>query len=153
MGAESRKEQWQSIEGLAAEAKARAEEMVARRSKELMAESRVQLLVDYLCADDLTRADALRVLSVALDEYGAGVPEGAIYSQGVRADAKFWADLAAPTELEAYCAAALAQIESHPMGDRMAKRLIVAAWEALAPASRIAFLARVDPSGKFRGGK
>ena len=125
-------------------------EIAAKRAG-LVARAKLELLIDALLSDDLTRPDCIRVLACALEDMGAGMPEGAVLRDMTRADAQFWASCATPHELEAYCAAALQAIEAAPMAERMAKRLLVAAWQRLGPTERARFLGKVDPAGNFRG--
>lgn len=91
------------------------------------------------------------IMAAALDDLGAGSPEAALYSCELRADAAFWADCATPPELEAYAAAALRRISRVAFAEMTRKRLIVMLWETLSGPDKQAFLASVDPEGKFRG--
>ena len=96
--------------------------------------------------------DAAQVMAAALEDMSAGMPD---VSQGffgaMRADAEFWSDLATPPEIEAYVAAGLRVIERSAFCARARKRLFAALWASFPDADRRAFLARVDPPGKFRG--
>jgi hypothetical protein len=123
---------------------------VARKRREMVAEARLGFLVESLVSDDLTRPAALRLLSYALESYGAGMPEGQILRDTVRADAEFWAGCATPHELAAYAVAAVKGLEGHELHERMARRLIVQAWDLLDAKARAEFLGRVDPKGQFR---
>ena len=69
----------------------------------------------------------------------------------LRADASFWAETANPYELEAYFAATLKRLGCTTLGINARKRMIVTLWQSLPPDDQAAFLARVDPAGKFRG--
>lgn len=91
------------------------------------------------------------VLAAALEDLGAGTPDLTHVSDGLKADAAWWADCATPAELEAFCAAALREIPRRAFALKARKRLIVALWESLPDDDRRAFLAAVDPAGKFRG--
>jgi hypothetical protein len=124
---------------------------VARLRAQMGAEARMGLLVEALGSHDLTRVPMLRILSWALEEYGAGMPEGGLFSDTLRADAQFWAACATPHELSAYAVAAIEGLQADDMHERMAKRLLVAAWSQLSAKARADFLGRVDPKGQFRG--
>lgn len=99
---------------------------------------------------DCDRADALAVMSAALVDMGAGLPELCAVDD-LRRQALWWADTAAEIELVEYACAALARLQESPLGLPHRKRLIAALWQALPDADRRAFLARVDPRGTFQG--
>jgi len=115
-------------------------------------------LLDAL-RDILARGDPAELAQVSdmmscfLFEFCAGLPAVKGSMAEVRADALIWADMAATPELESYAMAILRQIEAREIGQRMARRLVAAAWQAMAAKDRVDFLAKVDPSGTFRGGK
>lgn len=95
-------------------------------------------------------SDAAEILAAALEYLSAGDPAFDPFGD-LRADASFWAETANPFELEMYFAAALKRLGSTALGINARKRLIVALWQSLPPDGQAAFLARVDPDGKFRG--
>ncbi|WP_439137497.1 hypothetical protein [Roseicyclus sp.] len=112
----------------------------------------VRLIAGHLGA--VTPADAPEVIDLLcgwLEGNGAGQPDPDFVFGQLRRDAAFWADIATPAELEAYVAAGLARIERRNFAAAAQKRLFVAFWECMSDADRRAFLARVDPTGKFRG--
>lgn len=90
------------------------------------------------------------VLSAALDDLGAGMPELSAVSASLRADADWWADFATPHEVEAITAAGLRRIGEGPFGLAARKRILAMMWTSLTDDDRRAFLARVDPKGAFR---
>lgn len=96
--------------------------------------------------------DAAVLMAAALEDISAGRPSPwATIFENLRDEAEWWADCANPTELEVYAAAALRRIERTPFGERARKRIFATLWESFAPDDRAAFLARVDPAGRFRG--
>lgn len=103
--------------------------------------------------DELARvhAGAVREAAAAwLEDNGAGMPELAVVSDGVRGDAAFWADIASPAELEAYVGAGLRVMGRTAFAAEARKRLLVLIWQSMTETDRRAFLARVDPKGTFR---
>lgn len=65
------------------------------------------------------------------------------------ADARLWADIAPVHELVAYGVAALDSLRSAALGVSTRKRLFADIWETFDRDDRIAFLAKVDPEGRF----
>lgn len=131
-----------------------AEAMQAYRESEEFAEyrfrevsARMALVIERLVEKD--RGAVVTVLALALDMYGAGIPEG--YSERLREDADWWADMASQPELEAYAGAALRRIERRGFGEKARKRLLVMLWGTLSDDDRREFLKKVDPRGAFRG--
>lgn len=88
------------------------------------------------------REDALQVMSAALDDLSAGGPIASFDS--IRSDAEFWADIAAPAELEAYFAASLKTLRRRPIGIKMRKRLFLALWASFTAKERQDFIAHAN---------
>lgn len=108
------------------------------------------------CAVDLAIEGGMtpalgEALCAALETICAGMPDIDL-SMTPRQDARYWADLAHPLELEAYFVAALRAAEGRVFAPRAQKRFFVALWEAMPPEDRKKFLARVDPDGQFLRG-
>lgn len=104
-----------------------------------------------LCALTIMRAPrevVATVFAAALDEMSAGSPPFDPFGN-IRDEAAWWADCATPPEVEAYVAAGLRRIERQDFGLAARKRLLVAFYTSLPEADRRAFLARVDPKGRF----
>ena len=95
--------------------------------------------------------DARALLSAALSDLGAGMPDPQHPLVRLREDAAFWADVASEAELAEYTAAGLRKLEATPLALGMRKRLLAALFGSLPLADRKAFLARVDPRGHFQG--
>jgi len=89
------------------------------------------------------------VLTEMLEHYGAGMPSFIAWQEHVRRDALFWAETATMHEREAYGLAAIKEIERRKLAVNMAKRLLIAAWNALPPQDRAAFLKHVG--GDYAG--
>lgn len=87
-------------------------------------------------------------LCAALETVCVGAPD-VPFGTGIREDAAWWADMAAPIEIEAYVAAGLRTMENKVFAPRARKRIFVALWEAMTPEDRRKFLSRVDPDGQF----
>ena len=98
----------------------------------------------------IDRRTTAETLAAAIEEIGAGMPDALAFMDAIRADADFWADTATPVELEAFTAAGLRAIERTGFGLKARKRIFAALWETLDADDRRAFLARVDPAGKYR---
>ena len=77
----------------------------------------------------------------------AGEPEFSAFSD-VREDAKWWADVATPIELEAYVGEGLRRIERTSFAPMARKRLMVALWDSFSAEDQRRFLARVNPGGE-----
>lgn len=153
---------WQSVaavaERLVAEAVAAQDPEAADRAAEARAAAGAEPMRRRAAAVRLTAAiacahpaDALCLMSAALADLGAGLPEGAHPFGGLRADAGFWAENAAEAELVEYTAAALRRLEGAALGLPARKRLLVALFKALPEAEQRAFLGRIDPRGVFQG--
>jgi hypothetical protein len=67
----------------------------------------------------------------------AGVPDNPLGF--AREDARFWAEVASPPELEAYALAAMDKIAGAPFASRHIKRLIAALWGRMHPIEQQAF--------------
>ncbi len=67
----------------------------------------------------------------------AGLPDSALGSS--RDDARFWAEVASPPELEAYALAAMDRLSGAPFVSRQIKRLVAALWSRMSPAEQQAF--------------
>lgn len=94
------------------------------------------------------RPELGEALCAALETVCAGDPE-VPFGTGIREDAAWWADMAAPIEIEAYVAAGLRAMENKVFAARARKRIFVVLWEAMTPEDRRKFLSRVDPDGQF----
>lgn len=109
-------------------------------------------LLDRLVREGAPESEAvLDVMCAAIDEMGAGAPQVSLLQEKVRSDATWWADCASTVELEAYTAASLRALAQKNFAPAARKRLLVMLWEGLSATDRRAFLAAVDPAGKFRG--
>ncbi len=97
---------------------------------------------------DLDHQDAAVICATFLDEFGAGFPR-LDYLGDVGADADEWAHFANAAELEKYFSAALKRLENQAIGIKARKRMFAALWLSFTDSDRHAFLARVDPDGKF----
>jgi len=91
----------------------------------------------------------VELLAGFIEHCGAGSPRLDPFGD-IREDARFWADVASPPELEAYVAAGLRRIERTQFARSACKRILVSMWEALPTDDKRAFLARADPDGVFR---
>lgn len=87
--------------------------------------------------------ETLQVLAFALEDLGAGCPELAAFDGMMRDSALFWASIASPPELEAYAAAAWAQIGKQLWGSNARKRLFAQLWRGLDSDDQLAFLHKV----------
>lgn len=77
-----------------------------------------------------------------LNSQDAGLPDSALGF--AREDARFWAELASPPELEAYALAALDRLSGAPFASRHIKRLVAALWGRMSPAEQQAFKGWLD---------
>ena len=100
--------------------------------------------------DGLAPAERSAVAAFVLDGTGAGFPELPGFGD-VRDQAETWGDCANHLELECYTVAGLRRLGRVPLARDQRKRLFAALWETFADGDRIAFLGRVDGSGRFRG--
>lgn len=106
-----------------------------------------------MALQNLAQSDAGAVMEAAcgfLDMAGAGSPALASFSEDLRADAAFWADIASPVELEAHVGAGLRRMGVTAFAPEARKRILVLIWQSLPEADKRAFLSRVDPKGVFR---
>ncbi|MBW6506724.1 MAG: hypothetical protein K0B00_08255 [Rhodobacteraceae bacterium] len=111
-----------------------------------------------LCAEDLTVRkelahalaeaiaaahpdDASQLMTGALIELSAGIPSGAVFV-GAEEDARWWASIATPAELEAVLAATLRALGSTALHIAQRKRLFMQLWRSFAPADQASFLSR-----------
>jgi hypothetical protein len=107
-----------------------------------------------LLAEALTRAD-VRDADVLAGEWLArretDGPDIAPFDAHIRGDADWWALVAPAHEVEAYFGAACRRLSGGGQAHLVtaAKRLLVHLWGFLPPGERAAFLARVDPEGRF----
>jgi uncharacterized protein YccT (UPF0319 family) len=84
---------------------------------------------------------AVNIAAIAwVEEHCAGVPEARHVEDNLRDDAKFWASLASPNELEAYLAAAIVALEGSAITSRAAKRLGALGFNRMDNESRAGFL-------------
>jgi hypothetical protein len=113
---------------------------------------RGSLLVELCVLLKAVQPEDVRTVSTLLvswlDDAGAGMPELDVFGD-LRGDARFWADIAHPAELEAYVAAGIRRLERTQLSVAARKRLFVAFWEVMADADRRKFLERADPAGTF----
>lgn len=93
--------------------------------------------------------EVAELLSGWLEIAGAGAPQQYLIGD-IRSDARWWAELAHPLELEAYVGEGLRRIERTQFAPMARKRLFVALWETMDDADRRKFIQKVDPDGKFR---
>lgn len=93
--------------------------------------------------------DAVVIMSAALSGLSSGGPLPIF--ENAQSDASFWADLAAPFEIEAYFNATLERLKNLAMGIKSRKRVFLSLWESFSEADRMAFIEKVDPNGKFVG--
>jgi hypothetical protein len=100
--------------------------------------------------DGLAPAERSAVAAFVLDVTGAGFPELPGFGD-VRDQAETWADCANHLELECYTVAGLRRLGRVPLARDQRKRLFAGLWETFRDEDRIAFLGRVDGSGRFRG--
>ena len=120
-------------------------------------EARRLHLLARLCAvlSAVTPSEKAAVAEIVvgwLDEVGAGSPRFDVFGD-IREDARFWADIAHPAELEAYTAAGLRKIERTQFASGARKRLFVALWDAMAAEDKRKFLSKADPDGVFQKAK
>lgn len=132
---------WVSIGEAAAKAQRHAEKVQRARAA-------LDLCVALGMAD---RRDALQVCAGFLEAEGTDQPEWSDLWGDARREAEWWADFASPVSLETYFAAILTRMSGTAFGVRARKRLFAMLWESFAEADRQAFVARVDPAGRFRG--
>ncbi|RMF02482.1 MAG: hypothetical protein D6773_08640 [Alphaproteobacteria bacterium] len=81
-------------------------------------------------------------LCAALETVCGGAPRHAIFGD-LREEARWWAEVATPLELEAYAAAALERIERATFAPRARKRLFMALWRGFTDDERQKFLNHV----------
>lgn len=91
---------------------------------------------------------ASEFLVAYLEHIGAGAPQLDPFGD-LRGDARFWADVAHPAELESYVAAGLRRLERTQLCTATRKRLFVALWDAMSEEDRRKFLQKADPTGAF----
>ena len=85
-------------------------------------------------------------LCAALDTVCQGAPRYEPFAD-MRREARDWADMAPPLELEAYAIAALDRINRASFAERARKRLLWALWQSMTPQAQQSFLSRVDSKG------
>lgn len=85
--------------------------------------------------------DDLTVTTVThwLEYHGAGYPDVALFQEKIRDDARFWAASAHQAELEAYMAAAIAELEASSLTRKAMKRLAALAWRRMAAEDKAKF--------------
>ncbi len=66
-----------------------------------------------------------------LEYHGAGSPDVPLMHERVRDDARLWATSANQTELEAYIAAAVMELEASPITGKAAKRLAALGFKSM----------------------
>lgn len=79
----------------------------------------------------------------------AGLPVVPVLENGIRDEARFWAETASSPELECYSLAAMDKLGSaNPMfTSRQIKRLVGALWRRMAPSEQAAFRTWVNKQG------
>lgn len=82
-------------------------------------------------------------LCAALETISTGGPRLDAFGD-LRDDARFWADVATPMELEAYAAAALQRMQRASFAPRARKRLFAMLWNTLTDQEREAFLSKIE---------
>lgn len=97
--------------------------------------------------------DAAQLCAAMLAELETGGPVMGDLLGTVTGDALLWADCAPAHELVAYGTAALDRLRGQGLGVGVRKKLFAHIWETFDPPDRLAFLARVDRSGRFHGKK
>lgn len=92
---------------------------------------------------------ASQIMAAALEELSQGGPVPTF----LRADddAAFWASIAAPQDLIAYCAATVRAVGKRAWAIAARKRLFVLLWDGFSPDDKVKFLAKADPRGRFQG--
>jgi len=75
-----------------------------------------------------------------IDEYGAGYPDVPLFTEQVRSEATYWAETAAPHELEAYTVAAIGSLADSPLLDRQLRKLAALAYGRMSPETKAKFL-------------
>lgn len=75
-----------------------------------------------------------------IDEYSAGYPDMPLFAEKVRFEATYWADTAAPHELEAYTVAAIGALADSPLLDRQLRKLAALAYGRMSPETKAKFL-------------
>lgn len=118
------------------------------------AEAQLDALLGHMAAllMSVSREEAGPVAALLckwLEEAGSGMPDQDGFG-ALREDAAFWADIATPRELEAYVGAGLRRMQTTHFAAAARKRILVALWESMDDGDRRRFLAKVDPSGRFR---
>lgn len=78
-------------------------------------------------------------LSGMMEIVGAGSPPLDGFA-GVRDDARFWADIATPVELEAYVGAGLRRIERATFAEQARKRIFMALWRSFTARQQADFI-------------
>ncbi len=91
--------------------------------------------------------DAVVIMSAALSDLSTGGPLPVF--ENAQSDADFWADLAAPFEIEAYFNATIERLNNLEHGINSRKRIFLKLWETFSETDRMAFIEKVDPHGKF----
>jgi hypothetical protein len=104
--------------------------------------------------DDTQARQALgETFCAALDTLCAGAPAVHTLDEDLGREAFWWAECATPREIEAYAAAALRRIERANFAPAARKRIFLSLWQSMSADDQLAFLSKVDPGGKFIGGK
>ncbi|MBC7157380.1 MAG: hypothetical protein H5U20_07680 [Rhodobacteraceae bacterium] len=138
-----------------------AAEGAARREADAMARAmrikgaRMALIEAYLALARLSPAVADGSVAQLADAAATRRPGGfcSIWLDELRDEAGVWADYAHPLEIAAYAAAALQRLDAAgvpALGEAARKRLLVVLWQGMPAEWQRAFLARVDPRGRFR---
>jgi len=74
-----------------------------------------------------------------LEDNTTRLPNAPLFPERIRDDAKFWASLAGPHELEAYLVASTAALETSPLPEKQLKRLAAMCWRRMCGDSRAAY--------------
>lgn len=79
-----------------------------------------------------------------LEYHGAGSPDVPLMHERVRDDARLWASSAHQSELEAYLAACVMELEKSPLTNRAAKRLAAMGFKQMGAEDQEKFKAWVN---------
>lgn len=109
---------------------------------------RILALLDEALDISSVMPDGRRALSealcAALEHTNAGYPDSTLM-MNIRDDARWWADLASPIELEAYTGAALRRIERATFANAARKRVFTILWKSFTDKERANFIKKVHP--------
>lgn len=112
---------------------------------------RAETLTLAFALDDAHPHDAAALATSFLETAEAPLPWFDPFSEA-EADARLFATAAPVHQLAAVVAAGLHRLSHSALPRGVAKRALIAIWAKLSDRDRRAFLARIDPDGRFRGG-